>query len=282
MVGIPTYNGSRHLIETLESVRRQTYPNLELIVVDDGSTDGSLELVQKIADLDFRVKVTRQANAGIAGARNRCFELGSSEAEYFLYLDHDDILEPDALDVLSGALSRRPDCVAAHGITAVIDEFGAPVQPEPALAKRLNLTRRRLRGSSLLDALRPAIPVTDDEDTTFDVLLYSNCITSMGAVLFRRSALTTAGGFNSEFVPVDDWDLYLRVALQGPFCYVPKKVLNWRLHDTNSSGNTIKMQSGYEKLLTHLSKTRYPEPFQRQIKAAALYRAAAQLASFRS
>ncbi len=100
-VVVPVYNTEKWLPDCLESLRRQTYQKFEIILVDDGSTDGSGSLCDEFTSCDWRARVIHQSNKGLSAARNR----GSKEAtgEYILFLDSDDYLEPDAVEKLASA-----------------------------------------------------------------------------------------------------------------------------------------------------------------------------------
>src|SRR5262249_27634313 len=123
---IPAYNASEFLAETVASVQRQTHTDWEMIIVNDGSTDGTSALAHKIADQEPRVRVVDQANAGLPGARNRGIaEIGSS-SEFVFFLDSDDLIEPDALSQLVEALKNDSSAVAAHGTVQMLDSKGNP------------------------------------------------------------------------------------------------------------------------------------------------------------
>jgi GT2 family glycosyltransferase len=103
---IPCFNAARYIGETLRSVRAQTYPNIETIVVDDGSTDASAAVVREFPD----VILHQQPNAGVTAARNAAF--ARSRGEFIQYLDADDLLAPDKIELQMGRLRDRPLCVA--------------------------------------------------------------------------------------------------------------------------------------------------------------------------
>ena len=91
----PVYNGEKFITETIYSVQRQSYPNWEMIIVDDGSKDGSAQIIQSFSDQDKRIKFIQQVNAGSAAARNNA--LRHAEGRYVTFLDADDLWEPDFL-----------------------------------------------------------------------------------------------------------------------------------------------------------------------------------------
>ena len=123
-VVIPTYNGERHLGETIESVRGQTFESWELVVYDDGSTDATIEVVRCASSGDARVRVVGGANGGVARARNAGFACTDARTRFVVFLDHDDMWDPEMLETVVGALDAHPEHVAAHAIATCIDEHG--------------------------------------------------------------------------------------------------------------------------------------------------------------
>ncbi len=105
---IPAYNASAFIVETLASVRAQTWQRLEIIVVDDGSRDDTADVVAGIADA--RIRLIRQDNAGAAAARNRA--ILEAQGDFIQFLDADDLIDPDKLSLQMARLAARPDCVA--------------------------------------------------------------------------------------------------------------------------------------------------------------------------
>src|SRR5262245_45598755 len=106
----PCYNGAKFIGETLRSAVRQSRPAIEILVVDDGSTDDSAVIAESV---DAPVRVMRQANRGESNARNRA--LAEARGTHVLFLDADDLLEPDALAHLTAAVEGRPGVVALMG-----------------------------------------------------------------------------------------------------------------------------------------------------------------------
>lgn len=113
---IPLYNAEEYLAETIDSCLDQTYDNIEIIIVDDGSTDASLEIAKKYEKEQNHIKVDAQKNSGASAARNRAFEL--SNGEYIQYLDADDILHPDKVQLQMDILE------AADEKTLVFGKYG--------------------------------------------------------------------------------------------------------------------------------------------------------------
>ncbi|HEY3331656.1 MAG TPA: glycosyltransferase [Capsulimonadaceae bacterium] len=268
---VPVYNGASHVEATLASALAQDGVDVNVIVVDDGSSDTSRDVVAAIAAADARVVMHAQANAGIAGARNAGLSLLPSAAEYVLFLDHDDLLLPGSLAKLVATLNAHPNAPAAHGESIVIDAGGETV-PQDAANAPPSVARRRLAGTGLRAALRRALACAVDEPTAFAALIYSNPIRTMGQVLFRRAALDKAGPFDASMVPVDDLDMYVRVALQAPLAYVPEPVAAWRMHDGNTSRRVEVMYDARERFLDKLIAMELPAAERDALRTLTLYR----------
>ena len=225
----PTYNSGRYLRETVDSVLAQTFPAWELVLIDDGSTDGTLELSQEYARADPRIRLARGNHAGGAAARNRGLEHTDPRSPYVIFLDHDDTWEPETVQRLVRMLEEHPTAVAVHGLARAIDADGA-IQGddlEAGLRVREELTET--------GAVRP-LPWS--AATSFGSLLVRNWIVTPGTCLTRRTTIRAVGGFEPSMSPADDWDLNLRVARQGEVHFVDAVVINWRRHPGALSNNS--------------------------------------------
>jgi glycosyltransferase involved in cell wall biosynthesis len=200
---IPTRNRAHLLHRTLESVLKQSTENLEVIVVDDGSTDGSGALA---AAMDPRVSVLRNPEpAGVSVARNR--GIASASGEWIAFCDDDDLWAPNKLqEQLTAADAAGANWVYAGDVN-VDDQLrvlsGGP-PPDPAAVMAL--------------------------------LPRSNPLASGGSnVVVRSNILAEVGGFDPALRRTEDWDLWIRVARKGPPAYVRKPLVAYRFH----SGNVV-------------------------------------------
>ncbi|GGC61069.1 UDP-hexose transferase [Siccirubricoccus deserti] len=187
---MPAHDVARFIGVAVDSVRAQDFADWELLVVDDGSRDGTGAVVA--ARRDPRIRLIRQANAGVSAARSRAMEEARGEA--ILFLDADDWLAPDALDRLVLALAAAPEAVGAHGGYAVMEEAAAP-------------------GDAPL-RLRPG-PLPAGE--LLEMLLVQNLFANGGHVLLRHEAVRRAGPFLQHLRYGEDWEYWIRLALQGPY-----------------------------------------------------------------
>jgi glycosyltransferase involved in cell wall biosynthesis len=200
-VVIPCYNQGRYLREAIHSVLSQTYRDIEIIVVDDGSTDNTREVATREP-----VRYVSQTNQGLSAARNR--GIGEGQGEFFVFLDADDRLFPDGIRAGVEALAEHPNCAFAYGNYREIDTSGT-VQYE---------SNRSLQ-------------VMADYQT----LLRSNCIEMHATVIYRSNALEDAGTFDPDLNACEDYDLYLRIARRLPICHFDALVAEYRMHENNMS-----------------------------------------------
>lgn len=227
----PCYNARPFIADTVGSVQAQDLSDWDYVLVDDGSNDGTPELLHQLAKDDCRINVVTQANGGTCRARNLGAERGSPDSVYLLFLDHDDMLEPNALRVLSQYLDAHPEvCIAGcqfHGINA-------NGQPEG------QKTRSRWV-PSLLGIPRTLRP--DEFDTPF-VSFY--CATGQGPfAMFRRSVFEQVGGWTTEFWPHEDTDLSCKMALLGKVHYLPDRLYRKRAHAGNALNDTERVMTAY-------------------------------------
>jgi glycosyltransferase involved in cell wall biosynthesis len=223
---IPTHGG-RHLRATVESVLAQTHPDWELVIVDDGSTDGTAELASGLAARDGRIRVVRQPNSGIAGARNRGLAEMSAGSRFVALIDHDDLWMPHTLATLRKALLEQSSAVAVHGRTNSIDEDGREM-PYTSLESGLPWNRR-----VVVQGRVEMWPL--DRPTEFPVLAFDDCIVGTGSALIRRSALDGVGGFDWRAEPADDYDLWVRLSRRAPIAFVDTVVMSYREHGERRS-----------------------------------------------
>ena len=188
---VAAHNIEGFLGATIESVLRQTMPDLRLIVVLDRCTDGSLGVARRFAD-DPRLSIIEAEAGGVSRARN--IGLDAVNSPYVLFLDGDDLLAPDALDAYLRAFRSNPEAVAVVGGHSKIDEAGQLIEGETA-------------------ADRPAFGATD----ALGQLLARNTIVNGGAIAIRTAAARRAGGYDPRIAIAEDWDFWCRLALLSDF-----------------------------------------------------------------
>lgn len=223
-VVIPAYNAARFLTDTLQAALDQTYPHWICVVVDDGSTDATLEIAQAFATADGRVRALSQVNSGPIIARNRGFAEIEADIDYVTFMDADDVWRPDALATLLTAIDANPDVIGAHGLADFIDELGRPYQPGAFAAAG----RRRLgcRGG------RPR-PWPLERATTFENIVMQSVLFPPGLILARADAYREIGLFDQRHLEADDWEVLMRLTRLGDLAFVNEVILGYRRHDSN-------------------------------------------------
>ena len=189
---VPCRNMERFLKETLDSALSQTVTALELIVVNDGSTDGSQKIMSAAAARDDRVSLIEGPQNGVSGARNA--GAASARADILLFLDGDDLLATDAIARMLNALRETPQAIAALGGVHRIDVAGQP-----------------LAGADNRDLA----PQTQREQIR--ALLRKNIVVNPGNFAIRKDVFEQAGGFDTSLKNGEDWALWCRMATIGPF-----------------------------------------------------------------
>jgi glycosyltransferase involved in cell wall biosynthesis len=209
---IPVYNGERTIQETIESVLNQTFTNFELIVIDDGSQDSTLQIVSTIQDP--RIKVFSHPNAGVSTSRNR--GLSHATGEFISFIDADDLWTPDKLECQLKALQENPKAAVAYSWTDWIDRSNQLLG----------------RGSYL-----------PEQGDVFAKLLLNDFVASGSNCLIRREALAEVGNFDREVAPAEDWDMWLRLAIRYEFVLVPSAQILYRISPNSASFNVWKMEA---------------------------------------
>lgn len=190
---MPCYN-SAHIIEkTVATLYQQTCKNFELIVVDDGSSDNSLDILQKLATQYQSLQIVSQQNKGPGPARNS--GLKAATAEFIAFLDSDDSWHPEFLSKLHQKLMENPDCVLAY-----------------CGWQNLGLSTEQCQ---------PYIPPDYQENDKFAVLLRS-CPWPIHAALTRKSAIDQVKGFNENWLTAEDFDMWVRIAMFANIVRVPE------------------------------------------------------------
>jgi glycosyltransferase involved in cell wall biosynthesis len=247
---VPAFNREHFLGATLDSVRAQTLPAWELVVYDDGSSDGTIDVARRYADRDHRISVSGGSNGGVAAARNRGLAATSPSTEFVIFLDSDDVWVPDALATLVAALDAQPELSSAHSIARCIDGDG---QPLPGDDLEVQARRRTgFHGGRLVDA-EPGQP------TTFAELIVHNWVLTPGTHLIRRSVIDQVGPFDVSTDPADDWDMALRISRCGAIGFIDRALLLWRRHGSTLTNTSPRWRHAYflvrRRALTHPGNT---------------------------
>ena len=200
-VVIPTYNRASLVTEAVRSVLAQTFSDLELIVIDDGSTDGTREALQ---EFEGRLRYVRKKNEGAAAARNMGIDL--AKGKYVAFLDSDDLWHPDKLEKQVRLLNENPDYPVIHTDSSVIEPEGRQIKASAA-------RRRQSRNGKVFEQ--------------FFLCPIALALTS--TVVMRRDCLDTAGVFDPRYPVFQDYDFFLRLAWNFPIYYLDEPLASYRL-----------------------------------------------------
>lgn len=206
------YNGDAHLVEALESALGQTEKNIEIVAVDDGSTDSSREILRKYSHKDPRLRVFVEPHRGLVGTRNRALE--EARGKYISVLDQDDVAMADRVEKQVRFLEQHPDCVLVGGQVETIDRTGAGIRS----------VGERLTGQDLAGHLE------------------NGCFLIHSSVTFRRAEVVSAGGYDPLFMPADEYDLFVRLAKNYRIASLPEIVCRYRVHGGQTSVSRILRQ----------------------------------------
>ena len=185
---VPVYNGERFIAEAIQSALLQTYRNIEVLVIDDGSTDKTAAVLQAQAALDSRVRIIRQANGGVARARNR--GLAEARGEFVAPLDADDLWDPSKIERQVDRMLQAGDATGlVYSWWIWVDDEGTAIDRSPEW---------RIEGDAA------------------DILLQVNFTGNASVPLFRRRCLDEVGGYDETFARqgsggCEDWDVALKV-----------------------------------------------------------------------
>lgn len=218
---IPVYNGELFIARAIDSIRHQTHPLIEIIIVDDGSTDRTQDVCRRYADVSY----IYQFNQGVNVARNR--GLQESRGKFVVFLDHDDRLLPGAIATGIVSAVDHPEAAFVFGLTRMVNIDGVIINETPTTFAAANY-------ELLLKAeLRIAPPAT---------------------VLFRRDILKGLGGFDPTLRLAEDYELYLRVAREFPIHCHNQVIVEYLCHQNNASWNVMRMMAATLEVLESQQK----------------------------
>jgi glycosyltransferase involved in cell wall biosynthesis len=221
---IPNYNYAKYLREAIDSVLAQTYAKVEVVVVDDGSTDGSQDVIAKYGD---RITAILQQNQGVSAARNN--GVAATHCEFVAFLDADDAWLPTKIEKQIAMFRQDPKLGLVHVGVEEVDADGHTIG-------------RRLDGMS--------------GDVSHELLLFERPVVLGGGsgLMVPRSVFEQVGGFDTRLSTSADWDLFYRIGRKHKVGFVPECLLRYRYHGSNMHGKIHVMEHdmllGYEKAFT--------------------------------
>ncbi|EAW35914.1 glycosyltransferase [Lyngbya sp. PCC 8106] len=208
---IPAYNAEKTIKKTIQSVLNQTFLDWELIVVDDGSTDSTKEVVAEIKD--NRIFLFSFPNAGVSAARNR--GVNKSSGEFLAFIDADDLWTPDKLELQLKALQEHPKAAVAYSWTDYIDESDQIIYSGRHITLNGNI---------------------------YEKLLVRYVLENGSNFLIRKDAYLKVGGFDESIFGVEDWDLSIRLSQLYKFVAIPKTQVLYRMSPHSITSNFSKQE----------------------------------------
>lgn len=213
---IPAYNSSEYLIAAIESVLCQSYKNIEIIVVDDGSTDNTKNVLASYIEKGL-LSYNYQENQGPGSARNR--GIRKAKGEYIAFLDSDDILLPDSVEKRIAFFERQPD------VAMIFTDLYR-------IKKKGGYAEVHLKENSFLTLFTKAIIYRDPPryvfDKTFrDMAFVHHPFIKTPTVMVRKSIFEKVGYFNTQLRAAEDIDLWLRISQYGLIGYIDKPLSRW-------------------------------------------------------
>jgi glycosyltransferase involved in cell wall biosynthesis len=219
---IPNYNYARYVSQAIESVLNQTYSNIEVIVVNNGSTDDSLQVLKEFGD---RICLVNQENLGQSGARKS--GLSRANGDFVAFLDADDTWEPQKIEkqlLLFNPMTQLVYCGIRHFNESHVDD--------------ISIHLPQFRGScasSFID--QPGVSIVLSGEST---------------AIFTRELLEKVGGFDPDLNSAAGWDFFRRCSKFTEFDFVPDALTNYRIHGANMSNNGLNtipdIRKAYKKL----------------------------------
>lgn len=234
-VVVPAYNAEAFIAATLASVLSQTYQNLEVWVIDDGSSDRTAAIVEKLAQQNARINLLRQPNQGVAIARNAGIQ--SAKGEFVAPIDADDLWWPGALEKLMAEFQKAPATVGVvYAWSVDIDE------------------QDRATGGFHASVI---------EGDVYKTLICHNFLGNASSTLIRKACLDQIGGYSTELrrckaQGCEDWDLYLRLAECCEFGVVPEFLVGYRKLASSMSQDFSQMARSQQMMLETVQQ-KHPE-----------------------
>ena len=225
---IPTFNCAVYIAKAITSVLSQSYDDYEIIVLDDGSTDGTEEVVSR---LSRKLIYHYQPNHGLSNARNCAVSI--SNGEFIAYLDADDMWLPRKLEYQIGYMDAHPECGLVHSDVLYVDEKDQLIQLDMSQIKRRSVLAQ---GDCLSDLL-------------------TGCLFQVPSVMERRVCFNSISGFDERFKRVEDYLHWIKLQLNGyPFGYINKPLAMYRIRHGSLSKNHSAMNESTLQMFDVLIK----------------------------
>ena len=228
---IPVYNGERYIVQTIDCVISQTYKDIEIIIVNDGSTDKSYEKIRPYLDLP-NIKYIEQENQGVAAARNK--GINNSSGEFIAFLDQDDLWLPEKIERQIKIFENNPGIALVHSKFSFINGKG--------------------------DRIEPLWQIRKAAGYCYKEIFFNNKI-GMLTVIAKKKCIKEAGMFDEAIAVTDDYDLWLRITYYHPIGYIDESLAMYRYHGQNTSTNMLNYKKNELKVVQKILK-RFPKTYE--------------------
>ena len=210
---MPVYNGEKYLDEALRSILEQTFSDFEVIIINDGSTDNSLQILERYTQKDQRIRLVSRENRGLVATLNEGLAL--AKAPLIARMDADDIAYPERFKLQKQFLDENPEVVCTGGYIEMIDYAG--------------------RVLTLL-----TMPL--DDQSIQELMLKGHAAIVHPASMMRADTMKAIGGYKEEYKAAEDLDLWLRLGEMGKLANIPQLILRYRFLATSISGSNAALQ----------------------------------------
>ncbi|MEC7910662.1 MAG: glycosyltransferase family 2 protein [Pseudomonadota bacterium] len=217
------YNSEKYLEESINSITEQTLDDWELVIINDGSTDGTEKIIKSFIQKDFNINYIYQENKGFACARNKA--LAAAEGEWIVILDHDDIAVPRRLEYQLSQINKNPNSKLFFGDALC---FGSGVKEY----MRFDISRN-------IDKFDPC-HLDLSKKNAYQNLYQYGCFIVSSTVTFNKLAAVEVGGFNQDYKFVADYDFFLKFALKYDLYCTKEIISKWRAHKDQSTNELRK------------------------------------------
>lgn len=237
---IPAYNHENYIQETIESIINQTYPNIELIILDDGSKDKTwekiTELKPKCENRFVKIHFETKQNEGTCITLNKLLKLSSGEFVYIIASD--DFAKPQAIEKEVKFLQNNPDYALAVGDNEYVDSMGKQIfRTQKAFTSNIKNAKYKTVKEFLSSKLK--IDFLSDDFGSYKTLYKENYIPN--GYLIRKNIFETIGNFTKN-APLEDFWLMLQISKYKKMKYIDEILFSYRIHDTNTIGNSTRMR----------------------------------------
>jgi len=236
----PTYNHEKHIADCIKSVLNQTYQNWEMIIIDDGSTDGTFAIAEEYASKDNRIQVYTQKNIGIFRlGESYNFALSKCKGKYVAILECDDVWLPEKLSIQVEALEQNPNCILS---------WGKAYLSSADLSENYYLAPKNTEDEPLF--------CNNPVGSFLKKFIYTTLIPAL-TIVIRKDALDSLGGFVQKYnLPLVDIPTTLELLLRGEFAFINQPLGHWRIYPTQVTKTyTGQMTSSYYLLIQEMMQT---------------------------